>query len=159
MVLMHKCQGYWVSREVYDVVEYRQKVAGIEAKGFGSPGVRFNREAFGTLAPANSILLTFGGPDLHTSGGPSPNLAMPVESAVSLISLLRAAVTDALIADGYDFEPFAFADVTAEPCTCPFCTYVREQEQEPAATDIPEAVSPATGTTDAADHRFSKGVD
>ncbi|WP_228002201.1 hypothetical protein [Nocardia australiensis] len=125
MDFMHKCEGYWVSREIYDVVEYR--VGGTKIAGYGSPGVRFNSEAFGPIAPKDSILVTFGGSDLHSSGGLCPDLVMPVESAVSLISLLRAAVTDALIAEGQELEPIPFVDVTAEKCTCPYCAYMQDR--------------------------------
>ncbi|MFQ6332166.1 hypothetical protein ACLMAL_39505 [Nocardia sp. CWNU-33] len=121
---MHKCEGYWVSRDVDDVIDYR--VPGTEIKGYGSPGVRFNSEAFGPIAPEGSILVTFGGGGLHRSGGPCPDLIMPIGSAVSLISLLHAAVTDALIAEGQVLEPIPFVDITAEKCTCPRCINTQE---------------------------------
>lgn len=117
--VMQQAQGYWVSYNEYESVHYRMPGA---PDGYGRAAVKYNSP----LAQEGWIFITFGGPDEHFSGGPYPDLSMPPEVAAALIGQLRAAVTEAQIANGDDLEPFPYVDVTADPCPCDMCVYYRE---------------------------------
>lgn len=121
MTSMHKCEGYWVSGNGAERVDYFQTGRqGQGDRGFGSPGVRY-KDLSGT---PDRVLVTFGGH--HSSGGPYPNLVMSVATAEVLVELLQAAITDARIANGEPLPPISYRDITSEPCTCAECVAERE---------------------------------